>query len=165
MPKALYRTTKKTGPPKFLDYTNLNSFHIIQDKKEMAQHTMEVVYPDFAKSVSPGDIIVGGKNFGCGSSREQAVEVFKTLGISAIIADSFARIFYRNCVNVGLPIIECNDIYSKITQGDVIEVNISEGKIYNTRDSKEYFGISLPDFLLEIINDGGLVEHDVKLGL
>lgn len=138
--------------------------YIIQDKWEMAQHAMEVVYPNFAKEVKEGDIIVGGKNFGCGSSREQAVEVFKTLGVGAIVADSFARIFYRNCINVGLLIIECSGISSKIKQGDVIEVDISQGKIHNTNDNNDYYGISLPDFLLEIINDGGLIEHDIKLG-
>ncbi len=139
--------------------------YIIQDKRKMAQHAMEIVYPNFAKEVKEGDIIVGGKNFGCGSSREQAVEVFKTLGVGAIVADSFARIFFRNCVNVGLLIIESNGISSKIKQGDVIEVDISQGKIHNTNDDNDYYGISLPDFLLEIINDGGLIEHDVKLGI
>jgi 3-isopropylmalate/(R)-2-methylmalate dehydratase small subunit len=136
--------------------------YIIPDKKEMATHAMEFVFPDFASHVCAGDVIVGGKNFGCGSSREQAVEVFKTLGISVIVADSFARIFYRNCINVGLPIIECEGISFRFRSTDFIHVDISKGEIYNTRTKETFYGIKIPNFLLEIIQNDGLINYDLK---
>lgn len=139
--------------------------YIIPDEKEMAKHAMEVIMPSFASSVKPGDIIVGGNNFGCGSSREQAVKVFKTLGISAIVADSFARIFYRNCINVGLPIIESKGISSEIKKGDLVQIDMQRGEIVNFSQRKSHQGLKLPDFLLKIIEDGGLVEHDFKKGI
>ncbi len=140
-------------------------YYILADPKEMAKHTLEVVMPSFAASVQAGDIVVGGKNFGCGSSREQAVSVFKTLGIGAIIAESFARIFYRNCINVGLPLIESKGITAEIKTGDLVEIDIREGTVRNLNTEKEYQGIKLPDFLMEIIEEGGLVEHDLRKGV
>ena len=153
---------------KFGDYIDTDQiiatqYCILQDKKDMASHALEIANPDFAKQVNLGDVIVGGKNFGCGSSREQAPEVLKTLGVGAIIADSFARIFYRNCINLGLPIIECNGISEEVNQGDVLDVDVNKGIV--KKGDETFEGIKLPDFLMEIINDGGLIEHDVKLAV
>jgi 3-isopropylmalate/(R)-2-methylmalate dehydratase small subunit len=130
----------------------------IRDPDKLASHTMEMVNPDFAKKVKPGDIIVAGKNFGCGSSREEAPFVLKRLGVSAIVADFFARIFYRNAINLGIPLIECKDAAQKFEEGDIIEIELEKGIIRNTRTHEEFQGTKLPDFLMEIIKEGGAIE-------
>jgi methanogen homoaconitase small subunit len=135
-------------PGKYLRTTDMGVF---------AAHVMEGIDPEFSKKVQKGDIIVAGKNFGCGSSREQAPLALKHAGVSCIVAESFARIFFRNAINVGLPIIE-----SKIDceEGDVIEIDLESGIVRNK--GKSYPGSRLPDFLREILSDGGLVEHRKK---
>lgn len=132
--------------------------YTITDPKEMAQHALEDLDPDFIKNVNPGDIIVAGKYFGCGSSREQAVTCLKEAGISVVIAQSFARIYYRNCINSGLPPLILEDT-SAISHGDVLEVDINTGEIVNTTTKKVYTVTPLPPFVMEIINDGGLIPH------
>lgn len=124
------------------------------DMRVFADHAMEGIDHDFSKKVKPGDIIVGGNNFGCGSSREQAALALKYAGIACVVAKSFGRIFFRNAINVGLPLMEA-DIQCQ--EGDEIEVDLENGKV--TVNGKEYTGNKLPDFLLEILSDGGLVSH------
>ncbi len=130
----------------------------IRDEDMMASHAMEMVNPDFAKKVKPGDVIVAGKNFGCGSSREEAPYVLKKLGVAAIVADFFARIFYRNAINLGLPLLEVKDAHKIFQEGDTIEIELEKGIVRNTRTKQELQGTKLPDFLIEIIKAGGAIE-------
>jgi 3-isopropylmalate/(R)-2-methylmalate dehydratase small subunit len=132
--------------------------YTITDPKEMAQHALEDLDPDFVKKVEEGDIIVAGKYFGCGSSREQAVTCLKESGISCVVAQSFARIYYRNCINSGLPPLILEDT-SEINSGDELEVNVETGKIHNVTTGKTYTVKPLPPFVMEIIIDGGLIPH------
>ncbi len=126
---------------------------------EMKFKAMEPLRPDFPEIFAKGGIIAAGKNFGCGSSREQAPAVLKELGVSAIIAESFARIFFRNSVNLGIPLIECAGISQEAEEGDRAEINPSEGTVKIPGKNLCLPGTRLPDFLLEIIKDGGLINH------
>lgn len=126
---------------------------------EMKHKAMEPLAPEFAAQVGKGDVIVGGRNFGCGSSREQAPAVLKELGISAIVAVSFARIFFRNAINLGIPVVECEEAYEKVNEGDTLEIDFSSGKLRVPDRGMSFSGSMLPDFLLEIIEDGGLIPH------
>jgi len=128
------------------------------DKKELASHCMEDIDKEFVKKVRPGDIMAGGRNFGCGSSREHAPIAIKESGISAVIAESFARIFYRNAINIGLPIIECPDAARDAQNGDDITVDYGAGIIRNETRNKEYRVPPFPAFIQDIIAAGGLVE-------
>jgi len=130
---------------------------------ELAKHAMEALIPNFAERVKRGDIIVAGRNFGCGSSREQAPLVLKHIGIGAVIAESFARIFYRNAINIGLPAIECKDT-SRILDGDILEVNLLEGYVKNLTRNEIYSIKPIPPALLEILASGGLVNYVKKYG-
>ncbi|NHV46020.1 MAG: 3-isopropylmalate dehydratase small subunit [Candidatus Verstraetearchaeota archaeon] len=132
------------------------------DLNELSKHVMEGLDPTFSSKVKPGDIIVAGKNFGCGSSREQAPLVIKHAGISAVIAKSFARIFFRNSINIGLPVIEEKELYDNVETGDIIEISLSDGKIY--AKGKVFNFKPIPSFLMRILEDGGLVEHYKKKG-
>jgi 3-isopropylmalate/(R)-2-methylmalate dehydratase small subunit len=114
---------------------------------------------EFAQNVRQGDIIVAGENFGCGSSREHAPIAIKASGVSCVIAASFARIFYRNAVNIGLPILECSDASNDVEYGDMISVDLSSGTIRNVSKKKDFFSHPLPRFMQEIIRSGGLVER------
>jgi len=127
------------------------------DEAELGRHCMEDADPDFAKKVKPGDLIIGGENFGCGSSREHAVLALKGAGISAVIAGSFARIFFRNAINTGLPIIESREAVAGIKEGDEIEVDLVEGRVENLTDGKKYTIEKFPNFLTEIVGQGGLL--------
>lgn len=129
------------------------------DPEEMAEHAMEGIDPDFPKKIQEGDIVVGGTNFGCGSSREHAPLALKYAGISAVIAESFARIYYRNSINIGLPALECPGIIDAVEEGDVVEVDVTGGTIKNTRTGTELSFTPLPDFMIEVLNDGGLVPY------
>lgn len=131
----------------------------IADIKELTTHTMEDIDKDFTKNVQKGDIIVAGKNFGSGSSREHAPIVIKESGISCVIAESFARIFFRNSINIGLPVLECPQAAKEINSGDKIEVDLNTGIIKNLTQNKEYQAPPFPEFMQEIINAGGLVNH------
>ncbi|MBI5183364.1 MAG: 3-isopropylmalate dehydratase small subunit [Nitrospinae bacterium] len=132
------------------------------DPEELSQHCMEDIYPDFSKRIKKGDIIVAGKNFGCGSSREHAPIAIKGAGISCVIAKTFARIFYRNSFNMGLPIFESVDASDMISEGDDIEVDVDSGMIINITKKEEYRTKPIPQFMQELINDGGLMKHIVK---
>ncbi|MBN2067977.1 MAG: 3-isopropylmalate dehydratase small subunit [Candidatus Diapherotrites archaeon] len=129
------------------------------DPKELASHCMEDIDKEFTKKVSHGDIIVAGKNFGCGSSREHAPIAIKNAGISCVIAESFARIFYRNSINMGLPIFECPGAAQKISQGNEIEVNAETGEIKNLSRNESYRAAPMPPFIQRIISLGGLMEY------
>ena len=134
------------------------------DKKELASHCMEDLDTTFTKRVKVGDIMVAGWNFGCGSSREHAPIAIKESGISIVIAKSFARIFYRNSINIGLAILECPDAVDEINEGDKLEVDLDGGIIYNTTSGKQYKTQPFPQFIQNIILAGGLVES-VKKGI
>lgn len=129
------------------------------DPKEMATHCMEDIDPDFVKKIAPGDIIIADKNFGCGSSREHAPIAIKTAEISCVIAKSFARIFYRNAVNIGLPILECKEAALKIDEGDQIEIDLVSGVITNLTKSETYKAQPFPEFMQQIIAAGGLMNY------
>lgn len=137
-------------------------FHLRTNLPELAKHVLEDADAEFAKKVQKGDIIVAGKNFGLGSSREHAVQIIKLAGISAVLAKSFARIFYRNAINIGLPVLEVDT--DKISQGDEIEVDLSTGIIFNKTKKIEMQAKPLPEFMLQLLKDGGLVEHIKKHG-
>ena len=122
---------------------------------EMKGHTFESLDPDFSKKVKPGDFVVGGENFGCGSSREQAPGVLKALGVKAVIAKSFARIFFRNAINIGLPAIVCKDLPDAVKTGDTLELHMSEGTA--VANGKTYSCTKLPEYMQNILNQGGLI--------
>ena len=125
--------------------------------KELAAHCMEDIDVNFVKEVKEGDIIVADKNFGCGSSREHAPLAIKEAGVSCVIARTFARIFYRNAINIGLPILECEEAADGISKGDVVEVNFDTGVITNVTKGESYQGQPFPAFMQDIIQKGGLV--------
>ena len=127
------------------------------DVAELASHCMEDIDKDFVKRVRPGDIIVAGTNFGCGSSREHAPIAIKASGISCVIASDFARIFYRNAINIGLPIVECREAADGIENGDMLEVDFGEGKLTNLTKNTEFKINPFPPFLQNIILAGGLL--------
>lgn len=122
---------------------------------EMKEHTFESINADFAKKVQHGDFVIGGENFGCGSSREQAPSVLKALGVKAVIAKSFARIFFRNAINIGLPVIVCKDLYDAVEDGDQMELFLSEGLVKS--GDKEYSCTKLPPYMQGILDKGGLI--------
>ena len=129
------------------------------DPAELAKNCMEDIDADFVKRVKDGDIMVAGKNFGCGSSREHAPIAIKASGISCVIADNFARIFYRNSINIGLPIIECEAASNEIKAGDDVEVNFDTGLITDHTTGKTYQGQAFPPFMQNIIKRGGLINY------
>lgn len=129
------------------------------DHAHLAAHAMEDIDPAFATTVKPGDIIVADENFGCGSSREHAPVAIKAAGVSCVIAKSFARIFYRNAINVGLPILECPAAVDAIAAGDVVDVDTEDGSIVNQRTGERFTAQPFPPFIAEIIEVGGLVER------
>ena len=129
------------------------------DPKELAQHCMEDIDTEFVKKVQKGDIIVADKNFGCGSSRENAPLAIKAAGVSCVIAETFARIFYRNAINIGLPIIECPEAAGGIAAGDEVEVDFDSGVIRNLTKGTQFQGQAFPDFMQKIIAAEGLVNY------
>lgn len=131
----------------------------ITDPKGLAEHCMEDIDADFVKNVKEGDIIVADKNFGCGSSREHAPLAIKASGISCVIAETFARIFYRNAINIGLPIIECKEASQGIEAGDEVEIDFDSGMIYNKTKGTSFKGQAFPPFMQELIGAGGLVNY------
>ena len=133
----------------------LNSF----DAKELASHAMVDIDPTFTKRVKPGDIMVARKNFGCGSSREHAPLALKTAGISCIISDSFARIFYRNAINIGLSILECPEAAEAINEGDEVKVDFDSGIITDVTTNQTFQAVPFPPFMQELIAQGGLVNY------
>ena len=129
------------------------------DPKELATHCMEDIDKEFVHKVSEGDIIVADKNFGCGSSREHAPIAIKAAGVSCVIAKTFARIFYRNAINIGLPIIECEEAAADIKDGDTVKVDFDSGVITNVTTGKTYQGQAFPEFMQKIIASEGLVNY------
>jgi 3-isopropylmalate/(R)-2-methylmalate dehydratase small subunit len=134
----------------------------ISNPEELAQHCMEGSNKEFNRQVKPGDMILAGENFGCGSSREHAPMAIKALGISCVIAKSIARIFFRNAINIGLPVIECKEAYEEIMEGDVLEIDYASGVIKNLTNSKELHLIPFPPFIQEIITCGGLAPYTAR---
>jgi len=137
-------------------------YHLRSNMPELAKHIMEDADPDFMKKFRPGDFIVAGKNFGMGSSREHAPLALKIAGVSAVIAKSFARIFYRNAINVGLPVLIADT--DSIDSGDELEVDLEKGVIVNRTKGEELKVKPIPDFMLKILNEGGLVSYVRKHG-
>ncbi len=131
---------------------------VINDSRELAAHLFEGVRPELAEQVQSGDFIVAGENFGCGSSREHAPLALAGAGVAAIVARSFARIFFRNAINIGLPLFICSDV-DRIKDGDPLEIDMSKGVIHNLSSDEYYKTTPLPDFLREIVDAGGLVEY------
>jgi len=129
------------------------------DAKELATYAMIDIAPSFAGSVEKGDIIVAGKNFGCGSSREHAPLCLKTAGVKCIIAESFARIFYRNSINIGFPILECKEAVEQVNTGDEVEVDFPTGIIFNKTSNQQYQSLPFPPFLQRMIEADGLVNY------
>jgi len=130
--------------------------YTITDPAEMALHAMEDADPEFSRKVRPGDIVVAGENFGCGSSREQAVLCLKAAGVAAVVAKSFARIYYRNAVNLGLPIVQCPQVVDEVSEGDRIEIEFSAGRLRHRGETYRF--APLPPEVAEILEAGGLVE-------
>ena len=133
------------------------------DPAELAKHCMEDIDEDFVNRAKKGDIIVADENFGCGSSREHAPICIKALGIDAVIAKSFARIFYRNCINIGLPILECPEAVDAISDGDEVEVDTASGVITNKTTGQTFQAEPFPEFINQIIEAGGLVNRTKKI--
>jgi 3-isopropylmalate/(R)-2-methylmalate dehydratase small subunit len=129
------------------------------DPKELAKHAMEGLDPKFPKQAAKGVVVVGAKNFGCGSSREQAPLALKYSGVQCVLAESFARIFYRNSINIGLPVIEVKGISQAVNEGDEVSVDLEAGKITNLTTKKALQGTKMPPFIMEILSDGGLIEN------
>ncbi len=137
-------------PGRYLDDYNIDN---------ITEHAMEDIDPTFSDHMEPGDIILAGKNFGCGSSREQAPLVLKKKGVSAVIAESFARIFFRNAIATGLPIVVCPEAHDLLEKGDEVEIDLERGEIQRLKDGRVMTFDALPPFLLDVLNDGGLVNH------
>jgi 3-isopropylmalate/(R)-2-methylmalate dehydratase small subunit len=132
---------------------------ILVDPNELGKHALESLDKEFVAKAKGGVILVGGKNFGCGSSREQAPLALKYSGVKCVIGESFARIFFRNAINIGLPVIECKGISTAVKTGDVLAVDFEAGKIENTSNGKKFQVDKLPPFILEILADGGLIDN------
>ena len=129
------------------------------DPKELAKHAMEGLDPKFPEKAADGVIVVGGKNFGCGSSREQAPLALKYAGVKCVLAEFFARIFYRNAITIGLPVLACPGVSGKIEEGDEVVVNLQNGKVEDKTNGSVLEATRLPEFIMEILDDGGLIEH------
>jgi len=135
-------------------------FHLRANLPEFTKHVLEDADPEFAKNVKPGDIVVGGANFGIGSSREQAPTIIKMAGTGAVLAKSFARIFFRNAINIGLPLVICDT--DGIEAKDELEINLSQGVVHNLTKNTEIKAKPLPDFMVRVLADGGLIPHVKK---
>jgi len=127
--------------------------------EELAKHAMEGLDPNFAERARGGAILVAGKNFGCGSSREEAPLALKHAGVKCVLAESFARIFYRNSINIGLPVLECPEISSRVKEGDTLDIDLKAGIVKDQTKNLTLQVTKLPDFIMEILDDGGLIEH------
>ena len=139
-----------------------SQYLLLPNLDEMKGHAFESLDPDFSKKVKPGDFVIGGENFGCGSSREHAPIAIKASGISCVIASTFARIFYRNSINIGLPILECDEAAKDIKAGDEVEVDFDSGLITNCTTGKTYKAQPFPPFIQNIIKNGGLMNSIEK---
>lgn len=136
-----------------------SQYLLLPNVEEMKQYTFQPIDKDFAKKVTPGDIVLGGENFGAGSSREQAPAVLKALGVSAVVAQSFARIFFRNAINIGLPVIVCKEVYDHMNDQDILEVDIANGMIRSAKDGVQFAATKLPDHVRKILESNGLIAY------
>lgn len=134
----------------------------VSDPDELAKHCMEDIDADFLKKIQPGDIIMATTNFGCGSSREHAPLAIKAAGVSCVIARSFARIFFRNAINIGLPLLECSKAVDNTSTGDILEVDLTSGQIKNLTKRRTFTANPYPEFMAELISAGGLIEYTKK---
>ena len=134
----------------------------VSQPAELAKHAMEDIDPGFVKKVKSGDIIMATTNFGCGSSREHAPLAIKASGVACIIAKSFARIFFRNAINIGLPLLECAEAVANTEDGDVLEVDLASGRIKNLNNGRQFTAEPYPEFMAELIAAGGLIEYTKK---
>lgn len=132
---------------------------VLTNPTELAKHAMEGLDPSFPQKAEKGVVLVAGRNFGCGSSREQAPLALKHAGVKCVAAESFARIFFRNAINIGLPVVECKGISVSVNSGDEVTVNFDSGEIHNISKGKTLKGVKLPTFIQEILADGGLIEN------
>ncbi len=132
---------------------------VLMSPMDLAKHALEGLDPDFTEKAKKGVIVVAGKNFGCGSSREQAPLALKYSGVKCVVAESFARIFFRNAINIGLPVVECAGVSSAVGDGDELAVDFDRGEVRNVSKGKTLKGTKLPAFILEILADGGLIEN------
>ncbi len=158
---AIYGKAIKFGDNVDTDVILPGQYLVLTDAMELAKHAMEGLDPTFTTKIHDGAIaiIVAGKNFGCGSSREQAPLALKHAGTKCVLAESFARIFYRNSVTIGLPVLECSGISSKVEEGDELVVDLRAGEVENKSKNLVLQATQLPEFIVEILDDGGLIEH------
>jgi len=161
--KELFGRAHKFGDNINTDYIIAGKYKFKStDMNDMAKHLMEDIRPGFYEEIEDGDFIVAGENFGMGSSREQAPLVISAAGINCVIAKSFARIFYRNCINVGLPVMECNT--DGIEEGDEVRIDLERGFVHNITKNERIKATPLPAVMVKILSDGGLAEHFKKHG-
>jgi len=152
-------TAVKFGDNVDTDVILPGKYLVLIDPNELAKHAMEGIYSAFPEKAKKGVILVGGRNFGCGSSREQAPLALKYAGVECVVADSFARIFFRNAINIGLPVIEHKGISAAVNNGDEVTVDFEAGMIQNVTKSESFQAAKLPPFIMEILADGGLIEN------
>jgi 3-isopropylmalate/(R)-2-methylmalate dehydratase small subunit len=152
-------TAMKFGDNVDTDVILPGKYLVLIDPNDLAKHAMEGLDADFPAKAKKGIVVVGGKNFGCGSSREQAPLALKYSGVKCVLAESFARIFFRNAINIGLPAIECKGISAAVDNGDEITVDFEAGTIQDVTKGKSFQVAKLPPFILEILTDGGLIEY------
>ena len=134
-----------------------SQYLLLPTVEEMKQYTFEPLDKDFATKIAAGDILVGGENFGSGSSREQAPLVLKALGVSAVVAKSFARIFFRNAINIGLPVIVCKEVYDQVVNGDTLAIDVEQGSIRSLKTEQQFTSTKLPTHVMNILRSGGLI--------
>jgi 3-isopropylmalate/(R)-2-methylmalate dehydratase small subunit len=152
-------TVVKFGTNVDTDVILPGKYLVLMDPRDLAKHAMEGLDPAFPEKAKKGVIVVGGKNFGCGSSREQAPLALKYSGVRCVVAESFARIFFRNAINIGLPVVECKGILEAVENGDELAVDLDKGEVRNASKGKTLRATKLPAFILEILSDGGLIEN------
>jgi 3-isopropylmalate/(R)-2-methylmalate dehydratase small subunit len=155
----IYGKAIKFGDNVDTDVILPGQYLVLTDPMELAKHAMEGLDPTFTRKIEDGAIIVAGKNFGCGSSREQAPLALKHAGVKCVLAEFFARIFYRNAITIGLPVLECPGVSSKVKEGDELAVDLRAGKVENKSKNLVLQATQLPEFIMEILEDGGLIEH------
>ena len=156
---TIYGKAIKFGNNVDTDVILPGQYLVLTDPMELAKHAMEGLDATFTRKIHDGAIIVAGKNFGCGSSREQAPLALKHAGVKCVVAESFARIFYRNAITIGLPVLECPEVSSKVEEGDELVVDLRAGEVENKSKNLVLKATQLPGFLMEILDDGGLIEH------
>ena len=132
---------------------------VLTSPTDLAKHALEGLDPSFPQKASKGIVLIAGRNFGCGSSREQAPLALKHAGVKCVVAESFARIFFRNAINISLPVIECRDILAAVNSGDEVVIDFNSGVVRNKSSGKSLSGVKLPSFIQEILADGGLIEN------